>query len=163
MEDSFKMNLAIPDSADQMGFVIPVESMPVGEHIFGNIIVKNGDLISSHVAFFISVTDCSIQSESASNPTLITNPDAAPVAQRTTCLPDDRLMVAFEFDKPVLGQYQALISNLPYQLVSVGNQPVILFFSGDSPSEGPVVIKLVSAIDQEVVFEESYTPPVCAD
>jgi hypothetical protein len=161
MADSFKMSMAVPDSVDQLGFVMPVETMPVGEHVFGNIVVRNGDLVSSHVAFFVRVTDCS--ATDASNPTLITNTDNMPIAQQTTCLPGKRLMVAFEFDKPVLGQYQALIANLPYQLVSVGNQPAILFFSGDSPSQGPVVIRLISATDQEVVFEESYTPPVCAN
>lgn len=163
MEDSFNMSMAVPDSVDQLGFVIPVESMSVGEHVFGNIIVRKGDLVSSHVAFFVTVSDCSATDASASNPTLINNPDNIPIAQQSTCLPGKRLLVAFEFAEPVFGQYQALLANLPYQLVSVGNQPAILFFSGDSPSKEPVVIKLISATDQTVVFEESYTPPVCED
>jgi hypothetical protein len=71
------------------------------------------------------------------------------------------MMIAFEFDQPVLGQYLALVSNIPYQLASVVNQPAMLFFSGTSPPEELVVIKLVSATSEVVVFEETYNVPVC--
>jgi len=161
MEDSFRMSMAIPDAADQLGFIIPVESMPVGEHIFGNIVVEDAGVIFSHVAFFIQISDCSAIDTAASNPTLITDQNLVPTTYRATCLPDNRQMVEFEFDKPVFGQYQALVGNLPYQLVSVGNQPAILFFSGDSPPAGVENIKLISATDQTVIFDETYTPPVC--
>jgi hypothetical protein len=70
-------------------------------------------------------------------------------------------MISFEFDKPVLGQYQALVADLPYQLTSVVNQPAVLYFSGEPPREGPAIIKLISATDQVVVFEETHTTPAC--
>jgi hypothetical protein len=160
MQDSFGMSMTMSDAADQLGFVIPVESMPVGEHIFGNIVVTNEGAISSHVAFFIRVSDCSSADTVASNPTLLAA-DASPIAYRTTCLPDNRLMIAFEFDTPMFGQYQTLIASLPYQLVSVGNQPAILFFSGDAPVDEPAIIRLISVTTQTVLLEESFTPPVC--
>ena len=160
MADSFEMSMTMPDAADQLGFVIPVESMLVGEHIFGNLIVTEGGVISSQLAYFFQVSDCSTTNAIASNPTLHYD-ETAPIAFRTTFLPDNRLMVAFEFDTPVLGQYQTLVANLPYQLVSVGNQPAILFFSGDSPKEEQVVIRFVSVVNQTVLLEESFTPPTC--
>jgi hypothetical protein len=55
-----------------------------------------------------------------------------------------------------------LVADIPYELASVINQPATLFFSGEAPPEGPVVIRLVSAIDEVTVFEETYTPPVCS-
>ena len=70
-------------------------------------------------------------------------------------------MIAFQFDNHVLGQYRALVDEIPYQLASVINQPATLFFSGEAPPEGPVVIQLVSATDEITVFEETYTPPAC--
>lgn len=71
-------------------------------------------------------------------------------------------MIAFEFEGPVLGQYRALVDEMPYQLASVINQPAMLFFSGQPPTDGPVVIRLISATDEEIVFEETYTPPACS-
>jgi hypothetical protein len=70
-------------------------------------------------------------------------------------------MIAFQFHDPVLGQYRASVNDIPYELASVINQPAALFFSGDTPPEGPVLISLVSATDEVIVFEESYTPPIC--
>lgn len=162
MADSFKMSMAIPDITDQLEFVIPVESMPVGEQIFGNIVTIREKVVSSHVAYFVKVSDCSITKTPISNPTLMTNLDNIPINYNATCLPGKRLMVAFEFDRPVQGQYRALIAGIPYQLASVGNQPAILFFSGALPQSEPVLMRLVSATDQAVVFEESYTPPACS-
>jgi hypothetical protein len=161
MEDSFRMSIAIPDITDQLEFVIPVESMPVGEQIFGNIVTRRDKIVSSHVAYFVKVSDCSLTNTPTSNPTLMTNLDNIPINYNTTCLPGQRLMVAFEFVNPVQGQYQALIAGIPYQLASVGNQPAILFFSGALPQSEPVLIRLVSATDQIVIFEERYTLPVC--
>jgi hypothetical protein len=70
-------------------------------------------------------------------------------------------MIAFEFEEPVLGQYRASVDDIPYELASVINQPATLYFSGDPPAEGPVVIRLLSAVDEATVFEESFTPPDC--
>jgi hypothetical protein len=134
--------------------------MPVGAQIFGNIIVSDGEGVISHVAYLINVDDCSAVNPPLPDETLISIA-GIPAIYSATCLPNQQLMIAFEFDKPVLGQYQALVADLPYQLASVVSQPTMLFFSGESPPEGSVVIRLVSAIDQVVVFEESYTPPVC--
>ena len=63
----------------------------------------------------------------------------------------------------MLGQYRALVGDMPYHLASVINQPAMLFFSGQPPPNGPIVIKLISATDKVVLFEETYTPPVCSD
>ncbi|HEU0291503.1 MAG TPA: hypothetical protein VFR47_02130 [Anaerolineales bacterium] len=161
MSDSFKMSLAIPAPTNRLDFVIPVESMPVGEHIFGNIVTTREKVISSYVAYFVKVSDCSTTDSPSANPTLMTSQEDIPIQHETTCLPGNRLMVAFEFDKPVFGQYQAMVAGRPYQLVSVGNQPAALFFSGEHPGGKPVAIRLLSATDQAVLFEESSTPPVC--
>ena len=70
-------------------------------------------------------------------------------------------MIAFEFESQVLGQYRASVGDTPYQLASVINQPATLFFSGEPPPEGPIVIRLVSVTDEAMVFEETYSPPFC--
>lgn len=71
-------------------------------------------------------------------------------------------MIAFEFEESIPGQYQALVAGTPYLLASIINQPALLFFSGEPPPDGPIIIKLVSAVDQVVLFEETYTPPACS-
>jgi len=161
MTDTYEMSTKITTAVDHMESIIPVASMPAGEQIFGNIIVSDGEGVISHVAYLINVYDCSAVNPPLPDETLI--PVAGiPAIYSATCLSNQQLMIAFEFDKPVLGQYQALVANLPYQLASVVSQPAMLFFSGDSPPEGPVIIRLVSATDQAVVFEETYLPPVCS-
>lgn len=161
MSDSFETSLVISAATDTIDFVVPVESMPVGEHIFGNIVTSQENVISSYVAYFIRVSHCPGDDAPSANPTLMTSHEDIPIQHEITCLPEDRLMVAFEFDKPVFGQYQAMVAGRPYRLVSVGNQPAALFFSGERPPEGVVAIKLVSATDQAMIFEESSTLPVC--
>ena len=156
ISDSFKMNMTIANAADDLDFIIPVDSMPVGEQIFGNFAL-NGEGISSFVAYSMNVTDCSVTSEPLPGST----PDDFPTINSATCLPGGHLMIAFEFESQVLGQYRASMGDTPYQLASVINQPAMLFFSGDPPREGPIVIRLVSATDEAVMFEETYTPPVC--
>jgi len=160
MTDTYKMSTTITTAVDRLEFIIPVASMPVGEQIFGNMIVSDGEGIISHVAYLINVNDCSAFNPPLTDETLIPVV-GIPAIYSATCLPNQQLMIAFEFDKLVLGQYQALVADLPYQLASVVSQPAMLFFSGDSPPQESVVIRLVSATDQVVVFEETYTPPVC--
>jgi hypothetical protein len=161
MTDTYETSRTITTAVDHLELIIPVASMPVGEQIFGNIIVSDGEDVFSHVAYLLNVYDCSAVNPPLPNETIM--PVAGiPTIYSATCLPNQQLMIAFEFDKPVLGQYQVLVANLPYQLASVVSQPAMLFFSGDSPPEGPVIIRLVSAIDQAVVFEETYTPPNCS-
>ena len=156
ISDSFRMNMTILDASDHLDILIPVDSMPVGEQIFGNIAISNGG-ISSFVAYSMNVSDCSTNSGVPANLT----PNELPIISSATCLPSRHLMIAFQFESPVLGQYRVLVADIPYQLASVINQPATLFFSGDPPPEGPIVIRLISAIDEIVVFEETYTPPVC--
>lgn len=156
MTDTYAINQTMTAAVDHLDLVIPVDSMPVGEQIFGNISVSEEGSYS-HVAFILDVSDCSTTSNLPSTPTVT----GVPTIQSATCLPSRQLMIAFEFEGPVLGQYQALISDIPYQLSSVVSQPTLLFFSGEPPPNGPIVISLVSATDQVVVFEETYTPPIC--
>lgn len=156
MTDTYEFSTTIATEVDHLDLIIPVDSMPVGERIFGNIAVSEQD-VSSHVAYLIIVSDCSITSVLPPNLT----PNEIPIVNSATCLPGRQLMIAFEFETPVLGQYRALVADIPYQLASVVSQPAILYFSGEPPPEGPIVIRLLSVTDQAVVFEETYTPPVC--
>lgn len=156
LADSFKINMTIPAAVDHLDLVIPVDAMPVGVQIFGNIVVSE-EGVSSHLSYFMNVPDCS--TIGALPPQLI--PIGSPIIHSATCLPTRHLMIAFEFEESIPGQYQALVAGTPYQLASIINQPAMLFFSGEPPPEGPIIIKLVSAVDQVVLFEESYTAPVC--
>ena len=156
MTDTYEISMTFTTAVDHLDLVIPVDSMPVGEQIFGNIIVSE-ERISSHVAYLLNVSDCSTTSAPPSNLT----PTDIPIIHSATCLPSRQLMIALEFEEPVSGQYQVLVAGIPYQLASAASQPATLFFSGTPPPEGPIVIRLVSAIDQVVVFEGTYTPPVC--
>lgn len=160
MTDTYEIGMTITTAVDHLDLAIPVQSMPVGEKIFGNIVVSK-ESVSSQVAYLINVSACSTSGAPAATQTPMSGLNRIPIIQSATCLPSGQLMIAFEFEKPVLGQYQLLVANMPYQLASVVNQPALLFFSGEPPPEGPIVIRLISAIDQEVVFEETYTPPVC--
>jgi hypothetical protein len=156
ISDSFRMNLAIPGETDHLDLVVPVDSMPVGEQIFGNIVITD-EGVSSFVAYSMNVSDCSVAAMFPPDET----PHERPIIRSATCLPSRQLMIAFEFDGAVFGQYRALVAGIPYRLASVINQPATLFFSGEPPPEGPAVIRLVSATDEATVFEEAYTPPVC--
>jgi hypothetical protein len=155
ISDSFKMNMSVPSVSDHLDFLIPVDAMPVGEQIFGNFFISD-EGVSSFVAYSMNVTDCSITSAPPTGST----PNDIPTIS-ATCLPSRHLMIAFQFDSHVLGQYRALVDDIPYQLASVINQPATLFFSGEAPPEGPVVIRLVSATNEVTVFEETFTPPDC--
>jgi hypothetical protein len=159
MTDTYEMRTTIATAVDHLDLVIPVASMPEGEQIFGNIIVSD-EGVSSHVAYLINVHECSTNTALLPDG-IMESINGVPEIYSMTCLPGHQLMIAFEFDKPVLGQYQALVANEPYQLASVVTQPAMLFFSGVSPQNGPTVIRLVSATNQAVVFEETFTPPVC--
>ena len=156
LADSFKISMTIPTAVDHLDLVIPVDAMPVGVQIFGNIVVSE-EGVSSYLSYFMNVSDCS--TIGSLPPQLI--PIGTPIIHSATCLPTRHLMIAFEFEESMPGQYQALVADIPYQLASVINQPAMLFFSGEPPPGGPIVIRLVSAIDQAIVFEETYTPPVC--
>lgn len=156
MTDTYEISTVITTAVDHLDLVIPVDSMPVGEQIFGNIIV-NEEGFSSYVAYLISVLDCSTTSALPSDSTS----NGIPIINSATCLPSRQLMIAFEFEEPVLGQYRASVADIPYRLASVVSQPAMLFFSGESPPEGPIVIRLISATDEAIVFEEIYTPPAC--
>jgi hypothetical protein len=71
-------------------------------------------------------------------------------------------MISFGFDKHVYGQYQVRVADESYQLASVGNQPVVLFFSGDPPKVNPAAIKLASATHRALMFDETHTLPECS-
>lgn len=86
---------------------------------------------------------------------------SAPIAYAPAWAAAVHLMIAFAFESQVFGQYRASVADIPYQLASVINQPATLFFSGEPPPPGPVVIKLISATDEVTVFQETYTPPLC--
>jgi hypothetical protein len=161
MTDTYEEHISITNAADSLDLDVPVVSMDVGEQIFGNVVISREGGISSHIAYFLGVSDCAITSAPLTGSTSITDLDGAVVNFSASCLPSDRLMIAFEFDRPVPGQYQVLVADTPYRLASVVSQPAGLFFSGEAPPEGPVVVKLISATEQVVVFEESFTPPVC--
>lgn len=156
ISDSFRINVTIPEAVDNLDLIIPVDAMPTDVQIFGNIVVSEEEILS-HVAYFINIEDCAAASTFPSQFVVI----GSPIIHSATCLPTRHLMIAFEFEESVPGQYQALVAGTPYQLASVISQPARLFFSGTAPPQGPVVIRLVSAIDQAVVFEETYTPPIC--
>ena len=156
MTDTYESTMQIANAVDRMDYVIPAESLPVGEQLFGNIVVREEEILS-HVAYFMNVADCATAGAFPSQFVMI----GSPVIDSATCLPTRHLMIAFEFEESVPGQYQALVAGTPYQLASVISQPAMLFFSGAAPPQGPVLIRLVSAIDQAVVFEETYTPPIC--
>lgn len=156
LADSFKINMTIPTAVDHLDLVIPVDAMPVGVQIFGNVVVS-AEVISSHVAYFTNVSNCSVSDSFPPQSTPVNRPNI----HSATCLPSRHLMIAFEFEESLPGQYQVLVADTPYELASVINQPAMLFFSGDPPPEGPIIIKLISATDQEIIFEETYTPPIC--
>jgi hypothetical protein len=158
--DSYEITTEISPAADRLDLSIPVISLFAGEQIFGNVLIT-GAGVPSRMSYFIRVADCLPPSAIVPTPTTVTDLDGIPVLYRATCLQSKQLMISFEFEQPVLGQYQALVADIPYQLVSVANQPATLFFFGDPPPQGPVVIRLVSVPDQTVVFEETHTPPVC--
>jgi hypothetical protein len=155
MTDTYEISQNITAAVGQLDLTIPVDSMPVGEKIFGNVVVS-GERARSQVAYLLMVMDCS---ETNTLPSTSTN--VIPSIQGATCLPSKQLMIAFEFEGPVFGQFQALVAGQPYQLASIVSQPALLFFSGEPPPEGPVEIRLISATDSVTMFDETYTPPVC--
>jgi hypothetical protein len=156
LTDTYEINRTLTPPVDHLDLVIPVESMSGGELIFGNVVVS-GDRASSYVTYLINISNCSVSSVLPSIPP----PTGNISIHSATCLPNKQLMIAFAFEEPVLGQYQALVADTPYTLASVVTQPAVLFFAGKPPSQGPVVAKLVSVMDESIVFEETYTPPVC--
>jgi hypothetical protein len=156
MTDSYEVSQTMNTAVDQLDLLIPVDSMPVGEAVFGNIFVS-GDNAHGQMAYVLEVTDCATTSEPPAH-----LPTDTPTIRSAACQPSGQLMIAFEFERPVLGQYQAFVDGRPYQLSSVVSQPAMLFFSGESPPESPIVIELISAPDQVTVLEETYTPPVCS-
>jgi hypothetical protein len=156
MTDTYEITTTLASAVDHLDVIIPVDAMPAEEQIFGNIFINDEEL-SSFVAYSINVSDCSASNGPPPNLT----PNGVPIIRSATCLPSRQLMIAFEFEGPVLGQYRVLVADKPYQLASIVSQPAILFFSGEPPPEGPIVISLISATAQEVIFEENYTPPNC--
>jgi hypothetical protein len=158
LTDTYEVNRTLTPAVDHLDLVIPVESMSEGELIFGNIVVS-GNAASSHVSYLANVSDCSLNNGLPSNTALT----SIPSIHSATCLSSTQLMIAFAFEEPLRGQYQVLVANTPYKLASVVTQPSMLFFSGELPPKGPVVISLVSATDQSVVIEETYTPPICGN
>jgi hypothetical protein len=158
LTDTYEFNRTLTTAVDHLDLIIPVESMSGGELIFGNVVVS-GNPASSYVSYLTNVSDCSLSDTLSPNAA----PTGVPSIHSATCLPSRQLMIAFAFEEPVLGQYQALVADSPYRLASVVTQPAVLFFSGEPPPEGPIIVKLVSAPDEIVVFEETYTPPVCGN
>jgi hypothetical protein len=156
LTDTYEVSRTLTNAVDHLDLVIPVVSMSGGELLFGNVVV-NGNPAYSHVSYLTNVSDCSLSRALPSNPALT----SIPSIHSATCLPNNQLMIAFAFEEAVLGQYQAFVADRPYKLASVVTQPSVLFFSGESPPDGPIVVKLVSATNETVVFEETYTPPVC--
>jgi hypothetical protein len=91
ISDSFRMNMTISSASDHVDFIIPVDSMPVGEQIFGNFLI-NDEGLSSFVAYSMNVTDCSV----ISGPPPSSTPNDTPTINSATCLPSRHLMVNIE-------------------------------------------------------------------
>ena len=92
------------------------------------------------------------------------NLDGTPVIINSTCVgkgAGKQLMIVFEFEQDVAGEYSAVVADIPYELASVTQYPDRLYYFGTPPPQGPITIKLVSTSNQAVAYEETYTPVVC--
>ena len=111
------------------------------------------------------VETCSTQmGEVPPSPTSTPNPDGTPTIINSVCVgsgPSKQLMVVFEFEQDVLGEYAALVAEIPYQHSPVGDYPHRLYYFGTPPPQGPITIQLVSIPDLAIAFEETYIPVVC--
>lgn len=91
-------------------------------------------------------------------------PDHTPEIINATCVgkgAGKQLMIVFKFDQDVIGEYAALVADIPYELASVTQYPDRLYYFGTPPPQGPITIKLVSTSNQAIAYEEIYTPVVC--
>jgi hypothetical protein len=71
-------------------------------------------------------------------------------------------MIVFEFEQDVMGNYEAYIANIPYQLTPVSGYPKRLYYIGEPPPQGPISINLILTSEKpRSVFLETYTPVVC--
>ena len=91
-------------------------------------------------------------------------PDHTPEIINATCVgkgAGKQLMIVFKFDQDVIGEYAALVADIPYELASVTQYPDRLYYFGTPPPQGPITIKLVSTSNQAIAYKEIYTPVVC--
>ena len=92
------------------------------------------------------------------------DPDGIPVILNSTCVgksESKQLMIVFEFEQGVIGDYEALVADIPYELAPVTSYPNRLYYFGTPPPQGPITIRLVSTSNQAIAYEEMYTPVVC--
>ena len=91
-------------------------------------------------------------------------PDGIPVILNSTCVgkgAGKQLMIVFEFEQDVIGEYSALVADNPYELAPVTQYPDRLYYFGTPPPQGTITIQLLSIPDQEIAFVDRYIPVVC--
>jgi hypothetical protein len=86
------MTMTVTSAVDHVDFIIPVDSMPEGEQIFGNFVI-NDEGVSSFVAYSMNVSDCAEPVRPL--------PGTTPV-DSATFLPIRHLMIDFQFEHQVL-------------------------------------------------------------
>ena len=87
-------------------------------------------------------------------PTSTPNPDGAPYILNDQCVSKTQLMIVFEFDNAVIGQYELFVNDAPYEIAPVGGRPERLFFFGAAPAGGGKPnIRLQSLPDHNLIME----------
>lgn len=72
------------------------------------------------------------------------------------CVSKTQLMIVFEFENPVQGEYELFVNGAPYQITPVGGRPERLFFFGAAPpGGGKPIIRLQSLPNHDLVLEEA--------
>jgi len=172
--DLYESNAAIIPPVVQLDFVIPTVSMPVGAGVTvtfrfdGSV---QGSIVEGAIVEQSNLTVLECRPVEAippsptftPSPTLTPNPDGVPVIINFGCLSSQQFMVVFEFEQPVLGEYEAFVNDVPYELTPFPTEPARLYFIGAAiPGGGFPVIVLKSLPDQLVVLERSdYPTPQC--
>jgi len=121
-------------------------------------------ILPDHAEYFSFNYDRYVVEACGSSPVELLAPDRAPEIINTTCVGKGdfkQLMVVFEFDQDVIGEYAAFVADIPYELAPVASNPERLYYYGTPPPQGPITIKLVSTSHQEIAYEGIYTPVVC--
>jgi len=157
----------IASPTDHLDIILPGVAIPVGGRISGNL-SAHGLGIVSYVEYRLNVLDCfpSAAVVLPPTPTSTPNPDGIPVIINSFCVggKTKQLMVVFQFEQDVTGEYEAFVADMPYQLAPVADQPKRLFFFGTpSPGGGKPKIVLQSLPDHALVFAENAYPVAQCD